>query len=394
MGQDTKIQWAHHTFNPWRGCTKVAAGCANCYADTQSKRNPGTLGIWGPNGTRVVSAEKNWRDVLKWNRTPLLECQACGTQIEGESIDDGNFKDHSWVFDCPQCDGNEYRVVRPRVFCASMADVFEDWDGPMMHHRVDSHGSQLPLAINNLTGGFSQWHPKGNALTDEKATMYDVRQRLFDLIDETPNLDWLLVTKRPENVLDMWPRDFLGGTGPIPMENVWLLTSVATQADADQNIPELLKCRDLCPVLGVSAEPLLGPIELEDYLPRFDFRPTYPSWQAAFGGDGKPTKLRDGIDWVIAGGESGPGARPCNPDWLRSTVSQCQEGAVPVFVKQLGARVLVDPGPVPREVIQSTWSFLGESDCGADVWRTADPKGGNPDEWPEDLRVRQFPEVV
>ena len=68
MGETTGIAWTDHTFNPWRGCTKVSAGCANCYAETLSGRNPGTLGKWGPNGTRVVAAEARWREPLKWNR--------------------------------------------------------------------------------------------------------------------------------------------------------------------------------------------------------------------------------------------------------------------------------------------------------------------------------------
>ena len=68
MGQDSNIEWTHHTFNPWRGCTKVSAGCANCYADTLSKRNPKSLGVWGPRGQRVVAAESYWRQPLAWDR--------------------------------------------------------------------------------------------------------------------------------------------------------------------------------------------------------------------------------------------------------------------------------------------------------------------------------------
>jgi protein gp37 len=107
MAENTKIQWATHTFNPWRGCAKIAPGCANCYADAQSKRNPGTLGVWGPNGTRVVASEAMWREPLKWNKAAAcLETFDC------------NAGDHSDC--CPQ-------KVRDRVFCASLADVFEDW---------------------------------------------------------------------------------------------------------------------------------------------------------------------------------------------------------------------------------------------------------------------------
>ena len=68
MAEDSKIAWTTHTFNPWRGCTKVSAGCANCYAETMSGRNPKVLGMWGPNGTRVVAAEAAWKESLKWNQ--------------------------------------------------------------------------------------------------------------------------------------------------------------------------------------------------------------------------------------------------------------------------------------------------------------------------------------
>src|SRR4051812_48906756 len=68
MGQNTKIEWCHHTWNPWRGCTKISDGCKFCYADRVSKRNPRTLGVWGPNGTRVVASEAAWHEVVKWNR--------------------------------------------------------------------------------------------------------------------------------------------------------------------------------------------------------------------------------------------------------------------------------------------------------------------------------------
>jgi len=89
MGKDSNIQWTHHTFNPWRGCTKVSEGCKFCYADTLSKRNPGTLGVWGPNGSRVVASESYWRQPIAWNKA---------AKTAGEVH---------------------------RVFCASLADVGE-----------------------------------------------------------------------------------------------------------------------------------------------------------------------------------------------------------------------------------------------------------------------------
>ena len=159
--KDSKIEWTDHTFNTHRGCTKVSAGCANCYAETLSGRNPAVLGIWGPNGTRVVAAESAWREPLKWNR---------------EAVEAGE---------------------RHRVFCASLADVFEDWKGPMLN----SHGDEL---FSDRIGGWSDrvGDKDGHRL---KLTMQDVRTRLYKLIDATPNLDWLLLTKRPENIRLMMP---------------------------------------------------------------------------------------------------------------------------------------------------------------------------------------------
>ncbi|MBK7363141.1 MAG: DUF5131 family protein [Micavibrio sp.] len=117
MAENTKIQWATHTFNPWRGCTKVAAGCANCYADAQSKRNPGTLGVWGPHGTRVLASAAMWRQPVKWDHEA------------------GRTRDR-WPYGGGR---NKGEYVRPRVFCASLADVFEDWKGSVR----DSQGHPL-----------------------------------------------------------------------------------------------------------------------------------------------------------------------------------------------------------------------------------------------------------
>src|SRR5690349_347144 len=123
MSATSKIQWTHSTFNPWRGCTKVSSGCTHCYAESLSKRNPKTLGVWGANGSRAIAAESYWRQPLKWDK----EARKTG---------------QPW-----------------RVFCASLADVFED--------RPELHAPRL---------------------------------RLLKLIEETTSLTWLLLTKRPENV--------------------------------------------------------------------------------------------------------------------------------------------------------------------------------------------------
>lgn len=255
MAENSSIEWTDHTFNSWIGCTKVHAGCANCYAEADFDKRRGKA-KWGPNGTRVATSPANWAKPLKWNRDA-----ACHESF------DCNAGDHSDA--CPQ-------NVRPRVFCASLADVFEDWREFLLDHHGDVDGRDMD----------------------------DLRRELFGLIDQTPNLDWLLLTKRPENIMRM----LYGGR----RENIWLLTSVSDQATADAMIPALFEARDYSPVLGLSCEPLLGPIDLTPYLGR------------------------GGIDWVIAGGESGPNARPSSPVWYRHLCDQCEGAGVPFFFKQWG----------------------------------------------------------
>lgn len=160
---------------------------------------------------------------------------------------------------------------RDRVFCGSMCDVFED--------RLD---------------------------------MVSARARLLNLIHNTPNLDWLLLTKRPQNINKLWDQAATEwgepGTLALPLPNVWLGATVENQAAADTRIPELLGCP--ARVRFLSCEPLLGPIKLD---------------------------LPAGINWVIAGGESGPGARPTHPDWVRGLRDQCRAAGVPFFFKSWGS---------------------------------------------------------
>lgn len=330
MGLRTSIEWCDHTFNPWRGCTKVSAGCANCYADKLSKRNPKILGIFGDNGTRVVASEEMWKQPEKWNEAASL-------------LPDSIVKPGSLPIEYLQ-------IPRPRVFCASLADVFEDWKGPirkhtgMVAHNCEHWGKSGEYVSVSLRIGRSV------------VTMDDVRRRLFALIDSTPHLDWLLVTKRPENIRKMWPAingraEIRNANGEIEngyghrRRNVWLLTSVENQEQADKRIPELLHCRDLSPVLGLSCEPLLGPVCLtsEADIPATGDHPARSGYMVG-PDDGKsvlgktPAEAlrRSGISWVIAGGESGPHARPMHPDWARSLRDQCQAAGVPYFHKQNG----------------------------------------------------------
>lgn len=384
MAEDSKIEWTTHTFNPWRGCSKVSPGCAGCYAETMSGRNPKTLGVWGPNGTRVVAAEAQWKLPLKWDREAKLAAELWEA-IGGDTSRPGTME-HK---------GASCWWHRPRVFCASLADVFEDWQGPM----VNADG--LPLMKWHMAMDSTRWFDAGNEtfqLTPDQCVavaMSDVRARLFRLIDATPNLDWLLLTKRPENVARMMPWARRGETRmePAQRKNIWLGTSVENQQAAEERIPHLLKVP--AAVRFLSVEPLLGPVDLT----RVDSKLQWPgrsetsklnalygyssSRRNRFVHNGIVEEKGDiafvdtegaSVDWVIVGGESGPGpgARLCRIEWIRDLVQQCKAAGVPVFVKQLGA-------------------FVDGLASGLRLTHLRDRKGGDMAEWPADLRVREMP---
>ncbi len=243
MAERTEIAWCDSTFNPWVGCTKVSAACDHCYAESWGKRT-GHPELWIGERRRTTAAY--WRQPLKWNKA---------ARIAG---------------------------VRRRVFCASLADVFDN---------------QAP----------EEW-----------------RLDLWELISMTPCLDWLLLTKRPQNIAKMLPEACLGPAAfalKWPWTNVWLGTTVENQEEADRRVPHLLATPAAMHFL--SCEPLLGRI----HLPAQD---TY--WHP--------------IDWVIVGGESGPHARPMHPDWALAIRDQCAAAGVSFFMKQMSRRA-----PIPADLM-------------------------------------------
>jgi protein gp37 len=213
----TTIEWAHYTFNPWIGCTKVSPGCANCYAERDWDKRRHRV-AWGRGKPRSRTTAEYWRNPYKWDKAAALT---------GE---------------------------RRRVFCGSLMDVSDE---------------EVPQA----------W-----------------RTDLFKHIEATPNLDWLLLTKRPEYAV--LPR----------LAHIWLGVSVEDQARADTRIPLLLERWPYTRFLSV--EPLLSPVDLRPFLEQ--------------------------IDWVIVGGESGPQHRPFDIHWARSIRDQCRQAGVAFFLKQLG----------------------------------------------------------
>jgi len=272
MGK-SKISWTDYTFNPWIGCTKISEGCVNCYAERDNKFRNWNPNGWGKGVPRHRTSGANWLKPHKWNNKA-------------------------------KADG-----IRYKVFCASLADVFDD--------EVDGY-----------------W-----------------RIELLALIEQTKNLDWLLLTKRPENVMDMvdWKS--------FP-DNVWMGVTAENQKRADERIPELLKIP--AKVRFVSAEPLLENIDFSKYM-----WPVHARWSAVhktpedaiLAGD-TVTYHRQHlvsvhsrfIDWIITGGESGKEAREMNPYWARFIQTQCKRARVSFFMKQMSGNTKALRNDIPEDL--------------------------------------------
>lgn len=284
MSQNSNIQWTDDTFNAWWGCEKVSPACAHCYAETWAKRvgfsdgsKSGNPALWGAGSARRFFGDDHWKEPERWN----LHAAKNG--------------------------------VRRKIFCSSMADVFEDRDELIPH-----------------------------------------RARLFKLINDTPNLDWQLLTKRPESWRKLvesasdWHFDFgcrnIAGRlqdwwkHKIPPKNVWMGTTVEDQPRLDLRVPELVEIP--AAVRFLSCEPLLGPLNFSMKTHSFEMVP--------------------GIHWIIAGGESGTGARPMHPDWARSLRDQCQAADVRFFFKQWGEWAPKDQ--LSDEVLK--WAAKNRRFCG------------------------------
>jgi protein gp37 len=308
--KDTKIAWCDHTFNPWWGCTKVDALCKHCYAESLAKRRGQP--VWGADAPRRAMSDDHWKQPAKWNR----EAERAG--------------------------------VRARVFCASMADVFE------VHATAEV-----------------------NAWLDSQ------RLRLAQLIDATPWLDWLLLTKRPENIGDIGER-VMGWTGDAPA-NVWLGTSAGTQESADTRVLELMQLGHSFNPAGlfVSCEPMLEPVDFAHLPYRTGERTVLVN---AFTGGATTrvaTNLR-AIDVVIIGGESGGRARRFDFAWARAVIAQTAGTNCHAFFKQAGANTTDtterDPALVQVGEPAEPQRIRFESRSGADI-----------DEMPADLRMQSWP---
>jgi protein gp37 len=292
MGKDSAISWTKHTFNPWWGCVEVSPACDNCYARELAVGRWGH-DVWGKDKPRRFFTDKHWKDPILWDAAAARAGK------------------------------------KDRVFCASMADVFEERDD------------------------LDPW-----------------RERLFDLIEKTPNLNWMLLTKRENQIEKRIRKAWLDK----PRENVWLGVTAENQRRAEERIPVLLEVPAV--VHWISAEPLLGPINFMPFMKGASRRVTDDGIDApdgaVIGGEergGESWFRKKGIDWVIVGGESGDSPRKMEAEWARDILDQCRRRNVAYHFKQKG-RLLA-----------------AEMKC-------KDREGKDRSEWPLDLQVQEFPALA
>jgi len=312
--ESTNIEWADSTFNYWEGCTKVGPGCDHCYAENRNARfGGGESPNWGPGAPRRKTSDANRRKPFNWNRKNFYECADCGWRGDNpETGHPGSILEG--IGSCPSCDSIALSDARRRVFCSSLSDWLDN---------------EAPI----------EW------LVD-----------LLDTIRQTPNIDWLLLTKRigswssrlddayeyvvdnpgkyePEELAG-WIVDWRTNIAP---KNVWIGATVINQAEADRDIPKLLRVP--ARVRFLSIEPMLGPVRLKGH--DFSDRGHGQGWIGKNGNAaGSPV-----IDWVICGGESGPHARPIYASWVKSLRDQCVTSEVPFLFKQWGEWLPDDQNP-------------------------------------------------
>jgi protein gp37 len=331
---DTAIQWSDAVWNPVVGCSPVSEGCRNCYAAREAVRLAGN-----PN-PKVSGPYKGTSEMR-------------GAGAKRRAVFTGRVNTLWGRLDQP------LRWRRPRrVFVNSMSDLFhEDVDfkfiaavfGVMRHaHR---HTFQVLTKRPERAVEWFRW--MGSLVGTDSVS----GRRLEMECD--PVLGCEIQMGRHGVIAPSYDPRALPYRWPLP--NVWIGTSVEDQAAADERIPHLL--RTPAAVRFLSCEPLIGPVDLNRVI-RLGYVPKRPG-------------LLPGLHWIIAGGESGPGARPCDVAWIRSLVEQCRAAGVAAFVKQLGAR---------------PWAYGTTTKDG--LRKIRDRKGGDPDEWPSDLRIREFPEVA
>lgn len=392
MAENTAIAYARYTWSPWLVRSTVRRKTSDAY----------------------------WKTPLTWNRQAADRCESTydGMQCTMRLGHEGDHRDYT---PAGGLGVNEPQPTRPRVF-SSQSDPFEDFVGPI----VDAKGRLL--ICNNDNPRYVPAISDYDREEADRATLQTLRGDMFRLIRKTQNLDYILATKRPENILPMWPLkrpwplkrwEFGERDDPCPVHipNVWLLYSASDKETLEAGISHLLECRDLVPVLGLLLDPLVGPVEdifcdtqrwtcpdCGDPDVDVDVKTDEgKKWRCrACGGDGSgEARYETQIDWVVVGGESGPNARPCALEWIDDIRRQCEAARVRLFVKQVGSKPAIADrirvgGPAAGMFCHWTahkGSMIRPGETELYIGRPKHPKGADPTEWPPEMRVQQYPEV-
>ncbi|MVA28737.1 phage Gp37/Gp68 family protein [Agrobacterium vitis] len=311
MAENTKIEWTDATWNPITGCSVVSPGCTNCYAmklaGTRLQHHPSRAGLTkdskaGPVWTGEVRFNEQWlTEPLKWKRPRMIFVCAHG-DLFAEGVPDEWIDQVFAVMALAPHHTFQVLTKRPermRDYLSVHPDILRDrW------YRSVPAG-KWPVSVSEA---YAAIHPHA---TEEMRALYNRKQPLF------------------------------------PLPNVWLGVSVEDQPRAEQRIPILLDTP--AAIRWISAEPLLGPIYIPEYMPN-KLWADLKSWK------------QNEIDWVVAGGESGRNARPMHPDWARSLRDQCTAAGVPFLFKQWGEWAPV-PWKLERVEGETDQSYIDRSEA-------------------------------
>ena len=293
MAANSKIEWTDHTWNPIRGCTRISPGCRRCYAETLSKRNPATLGEWGPFGRRSLAAESYWRQLRQWNAEA------------------------------------EQARRRASVFVASLADMGEGTAGVDRVEYDARMSAALAIGTDAAITEVDEWA----ALFEDTSGPRESHVAALDrMAAETADLRWLpilLLTKRPWNI-QRWAER----RGEWPA--TWAL---GVTIEEQRQLADRWRYYAMCipaPMRFWSVEPQVGPLSPAQYLTLVRDRMD-GSWQPMHTEAAAYVRRRGLLpDWIIQGGESGGGARPLHPGWARELRDQAKAAGVPYLFKQWG----------------------------------------------------------
>jgi protein gp37 len=333
MADRTAIEWTDATWNPLRGCTRVSEGCKNCYAEIMAARfsKPGQ---WGHGLATMARVHHTGKIDHRWTGKVIL--------VEDQ-------------LDQP------LRWKRPRrIFVNSTSDLFHESVPDEWIDRIfavmalaPQHTFQvLTKRPERMRAYIAGWRLQ-LAAAERNACVALAAADMMRIPDGHPAFEGFGDPEEPNVVLSRWP-----------LPNVWLGTSIEDQATADARIPQLLATP--AAVRFVSAEPLLGPVDLTEVAHhRPDLR-AFVIYDALRGYGGFQGNRMNRLDWVIVGGESGPGARPMHPDWARSLRDQCQAAGVAFFFKQWGEWAPCEMAPAGASAVKAV-DFSGRVLAGAEA---------------------------